>query len=172
MLEKLLVSYKIILSLFTLKALSYKNNVYNYRLKSGKMVVKFFNVISLYYKEKTAYLRCVLDSLVSQTLPASEIVVVFDEYNSWRFRAQVCNILLKNYNLLFVSLPQNVGLGPALNEGLKHCSNEWVFRMDTDDVAYHLDLKSKLILLVKILMWFYWGDKLKNLTKQCLILWV
>lgn len=26
-------------------------------------------------------------------------------------------------------------MGKALNEGLKHCSYEWVFRMDTDDIC-------------------------------------
>ena len=34
-----------------------------------------------------------------------------------------------------IRLPQNVGLGKALNEGLKHCSYDWVFRMDTDDIC-------------------------------------
>ncbi|MDR0581910.1 MAG: glycosyltransferase, partial [Prevotellaceae bacterium] len=30
---------------------------------------------------------------------------------------------------------QNIGQGPALNEGLKHCSYELVARMDTDDIC-------------------------------------
>ena len=34
-----------------------------------------------------------------------------------------------------VRLPENVGLGKALNEGMKHCSYDWVFRMDTDDIC-------------------------------------
>ena len=31
-------------------------------------------------------------------------------------------------------IAKNLGLGKALNEGLKHCSHDWVFRMDTDDI--------------------------------------
>jgi glycosyltransferase involved in cell wall biosynthesis len=38
-------------------------------------------------------------------------------------------------NMKLVQLPQNVGLGKALNEGLKHCSYEWVARMDSDDIS-------------------------------------
>jgi glycosyltransferase involved in cell wall biosynthesis len=38
-------------------------------------------------------------------------------------------------NLKVIPLEQNIGLGNALNEGLKYCSNEWVFRMDTDDIC-------------------------------------
>ncbi|MDQ8838046.1 glycosyltransferase, partial [Streptococcus ruminantium] len=34
-----------------------------------------------------------------------------------------------------IPLEKNVGLGIALNEGLKHCSHEWVARMDSDDIA-------------------------------------
>ena len=34
-----------------------------------------------------------------------------------------------------IPLSQNIGLGMALNEGLKHCSHDWVFRMDTDDIC-------------------------------------
>lgn len=34
-----------------------------------------------------------------------------------------------------VNLPENVGLGAALNEGLKYCEYELVARMDTDDIS-------------------------------------
>ena len=33
-------------------------------------------------------------------------------------------------------LAKNGGLGNALNEGIKHCKNELVARMDSDDIAY------------------------------------
>lgn len=37
--------------------------------------------------------------------------------------------------LTVVALPQNIGLGGALNEGLKCCRHELVARMDTDDIC-------------------------------------
>ncbi|MBD3842507.1 MAG: glycosyltransferase, partial [Campylobacterales bacterium] len=37
--------------------------------------------------------------------------------------------------LKIIPLEQNVGLGDALNGGIKHCSYELVARMDTDDIA-------------------------------------
>src|SRR5699024_11388495 len=44
----------------------------------------------------------------------------------------------KTYPGLFtiVSLRDNVGLGLALNEGLKKCRNELVARMDADDISH------------------------------------
>ena len=46
-------------------------------------------------------------------------------------------VFFKRYDTLFkiVRLPHNIGLGLALNEGLKVCSNELVARMDTDDIS-------------------------------------
>ncbi|WP_115343079.1 glycosyltransferase [Psychrobacter phenylpyruvicus] len=34
-----------------------------------------------------------------------------------------------------VPLEENLGLGKALNIGLEYCTNEWVFRMDSDDIC-------------------------------------
>lgn len=96
--------------------------------------MNFSVLMSLYYKEQPAYLEACLDSLLAQTLPASEIVVVFDGIISDSLEQIVQNFTEK-LPLVVVRLPQNVGLGRALNEGLKYCSNEWVFRMDTDDIC-------------------------------------
>ncbi len=43
-----------------------------------------------------------------------------------------------------VRLPQNVGLGKALNEGIKHCKNDLVARMDSDDISYPNRCKKQL----------------------------
>ncbi|GAB1647745.1 hypothetical protein Mh1949_08350 [Mannheimia haemolytica] len=76
----------------------------------GKVVVKFSILISLYYKEKPAYLEMCLDSLVSQTLPASEIVVVFDGIIPGDLE-RIVQHFTEKLPLVVVSLPQNVGLG-------------------------------------------------------------
>ena len=47
--------------------------------------------------------------------------------NKWKLE-------LKN-TLKIVQIEENIGLGKALNIGLSHCSNEWIFRMDTDDIC-------------------------------------
>lgn len=96
--------------------------------------MNFSVLMSLYYKEQPAYLEACLHSLQVQTLPASEIIVVFDGIVSQNLE-QVVQNFSKKLPLVVVRLPQNIGLGRALNEGLKYCSNEWIFRMDTDDIC-------------------------------------
>lgn len=96
------------------------------------MNFKFSALLSLYYKEDSDALRQSLDSIIAQTLPAYEIVLVKDGPLTEKLEQ-----VLEEYSqqLKIISLPKNLGLGRALNEGLKHCSYDLVVRMDTDDIA-------------------------------------
>lgn len=97
----------------------------------------FSVLMSLYIKEKAEFLDSALQSIYSeQTIRPNEIVLVLDGsigeeltqcVEKWQ---QLIGMALK-----VIPLEQNVGLGKALNQGLKHCSNDWVFRMDTDDIC-------------------------------------
>lgn len=96
--------------------------------------MKFSVLMSLYIKENPQFLREALQSLAEQTRPADEIVLVFDGAVTPELEQEVRNFE-KILPLVIVRLPQNLGLGKALNHGLTHCSHEWVFRMDTDDIC-------------------------------------
>ena len=94
----------------------------------------FSVLMSLYAKEKPQYLRECFESLVAQTHQADEVVLVFDGPVTPELEAVVAEFEAK-LPLKVVKLVKNNGLGKALNEGLKHCAYDWVFRMDTDDVC-------------------------------------
>lgn len=97
-------------------------------------MMQFSVLMSLYIKEQPQYLRECFDSLKDQSHPADEIVICFDGAVTQELEAIVeeySNIL----PIKVVKFPQNRGLGKTLNDGLMHCSNEWVFRMDTDDIC-------------------------------------
>lgn len=96
--------------------------------------MQFSVLMSLYVKEQPQFLVACLDSLVKQTVPATEIVLVFDGPLNDKLENIVAQFEQK-LPLVIVRLAQNQGLGNALNEGLKHCQYEWVFRMDTDDIC-------------------------------------
>ncbi|OOF37638.1 glycosyltransferase family 2 protein [Rodentibacter heidelbergensis] len=96
--------------------------------------MKFSVLMSLYIKENPQFLRECFESLVAQTHPADEIVLVFDGAVTEELEAVVAEFATQ-LPLKLVKLPQNRGLGNALNEGLKHCTHPWVFRMDTDDIC-------------------------------------
>ncbi|MCF6439070.1 glycosyltransferase [Pseudoalteromonas luteoviolacea] len=93
-----------------------------------------FSVLcSIYRGEKAEYLNEAFESFHAQTLPATEIIVVhdgpltdelYDALKMWKQKLPIKEVVLE----------QNVGLGEALNQGLKACSYELVARFDTDDI--------------------------------------
>lgn len=97
--------------------------------------IKFSVLMSVYYKEKASYLDDALNSIFSQTLKPNEVVLVEDgPLNDDLYK--VIDKYKKKYKYFkTVRLKKNMGLGNALNEGLKHCSYEYVARMDTDDIS-------------------------------------
>lgn len=100
-------------------------------------MILFSILLSLYHKEKVEYLEKCFESIWDQqTLKPTEIILVLDGPIGEKLTRCVEQWQLKLGSILkIIALPENVGLGKALNEGLKHCTNEWVFRMDTDDIC-------------------------------------
>ena len=97
--------------------------------------IKFSVLMSVYYKEKASYLDDALNSIFKQTLKSNEVVLVEDgPLNDELY--EVIDKYKKKYKYFkTVRLKKNMGLGNALNEGLKHCTYEYVARMDTDDIS-------------------------------------
>lgn len=99
--------------------------------------MRFSLLLSVYYKEQPEYLTQALYSIWdAQTIHPTEIVLVKDGSLTCALDAVIAEWQLKLGGIFkVVALEENVGLGKALNEGLAYCSYEWVFRMDTDDIA-------------------------------------
>ncbi|MEJ5071357.1 glycosyltransferase [Enterobacter ludwigii] len=96
--------------------------------------MEFSVLLSLYYKETPAFLEACFESINNQTLKASEVVLVIDGQIGTELEETV-DKWTRILPLRLLRLPVNVGLGEALNKGLSVCSNEIVFRMDTDDIC-------------------------------------
>ncbi|MCQ2516011.1 MAG: glycosyltransferase [Saccharofermentans sp.] len=93
---------------------------------------KHYSVLmSVYDAENPVNLRQSIDSIKSQDFPASEIVLVIDG----PINAGLTEVINSYPEIKRIQLPNNLGLGGALNEGLKHVSYDIVARMDSDDIA-------------------------------------
>lgn len=94
-------------------------------------------LMSVYYKEKPEFLKQAIESIQSQTLPTDDFVLVCDGPLNEELDAVIAVKQQEmGTSLNVVRLAKNGGLGNALNEGIKHCKNELVARMDSDDIAY------------------------------------
>lgn len=102
--------------------------------------------MSIYYKEKAAYFNRAMKSIWDdQSIKPNEIVLVQDgkltdelyfAIDEWKYKL--------GETLKVVKLEKNLGLGDALNEGIKICSYELVARMDTDDISYPTRFEKQL----------------------------
>ncbi len=112
---------------------------------------KYSVLMSVYDKELPENLNESLESMLMQTYPPSDFVLVCDGKLT-----NELNIIVKSFENEFknifriVRIDENVGPGKALNEGIKACKYEYIVRMDSDDISMpNRCLKQMLLFAVK-----------------------
>lgn len=98
----------------------------------------FSVLMSVYKNEKADYMKLALESIYTeQILKPNEIILVQDGPLTEELYELIDKYKEKYKGILkTIPLEKNLGLGNALNIGLKKCSYEMVARMDTDDIAF------------------------------------
>lgn len=97
---------------------------------------KYSVLMTVYGKDNPEYFDLSLGSMVCQTIKPAEIVLVLDGPVSDGLRAVIKKYEQQEPGLLHIlPLPQNVGLGKALQQGMLACRCELVARMDSDDIS-------------------------------------
>lgn len=97
---------------------------------------KYTVLMSVYIKVKPEEFKIAVDSMLAQTLPPSEFIIVkdgplTDELNN------LIDGYWNKYPSLFktIQLEKNVGLGSAYAEGTLHCTTGYIAIMDCDDYS-------------------------------------
>ncbi len=96
---------------------------------------KYSVLMTVYKDDNPEYFSVALDSMVKQTYPADEIVLVKDGPIREELQKVIDEQIKKGAPIVQVQLPNNVGLGEALNEGIRVVKNELIVRMDSDDYS-------------------------------------
>lgn len=100
------------------------------------MIKKFSVLISVYKKENPLFLDKALNSIIKQTLKPNEIVLVEDGLLTNELDGIIQKYIDKYHGTFkVIKFKKNRGLGIALHDGLLECSNDIVFRMDSDDIS-------------------------------------
>lgn len=99
--------------------------------------MKEFSVLmSIYRNDKPLDVLTAFESVtIRQTLPPTEVVMMVDGTVPSEMERIVSDLAAKHPFLRVHRLPQNVGLGKALEIGMTLVSHEIVARMDADDIA-------------------------------------
>lgn len=98
--------------------------------------MKYSVLMSVYVKENPKYLRESIDSVMAQTMLPDEFVIVCDGPLTTQLDEVLAEYEKKYPKVIrLLRLPENKGLGLALNEGIRICRNNIVARMDSDDIC-------------------------------------
>ena len=118
--------------------------------KGGEM--KSYSVLmSVYVKENPEFLRQSMQSMYDQTVPTDDFVLICDGPLNKELDAVIDGMQQQFGERLHVfRLPENHGLGYALNFGVKKCKNELIARMDSDDVSVKDRIEKQLEVFEKM----------------------
>jgi len=104
----------------------------------------FVSVIIPTYNRKLCLFQAV-DSVLAQTVPVEEIIVVDDGSTDGTFEA-VC----ARYGALVKAIRQdNSGASAARNRGLREARGEWIALLDSDDVWLPMKIERQLEALAR-----------------------
>ena len=91
--------------------------------------------MSVYHKDKANELKQSLESVVTSSVIPTEVVLVEDGELTGELEHIIRQYTDKYDFIKIVRLPINGGLAHALNVGLRHCTHEYIARMDSDDIT-------------------------------------
>ena len=97
----------------------------------------FSVLLSVYGKENPLFLQESLKSILMQTRKPDEFVIVKDGPLTEALENVISDFLNECGSITkIISLPENKGLGVALQKGVLECTCGFIARMDTDDIAH------------------------------------
>lgn len=96
--------------------------------------IKFSVSMCVYGRDNARWFETAIESVLNQTLPPNEIVLVVDGPVPHDLNAVIFE-LEENDNFKVIRLETNQGHGIARKTGLDNCTNELVAIMDADDIC-------------------------------------
>lgn len=96
---------------------------------------KYSVLMTVYKKDNPVFFSLALDSMIHQSYPPDEIVLVKDGPIVESLQSVIDSHKSEGAPIVEVQLAQNVGLGLALNAGIRAVRNELIARMDSDDYS-------------------------------------
>lgn len=93
-------------------------------------------LVPIYYKEKISTIEKCLNSLIAQTVIPDEIVCALDNPSTDEIEKAIDDFSHSaGVKVVKCYCKRGRGLGAVLKVGVKHCSCDYIARMDADDIA-------------------------------------
>ncbi len=101
-------------------------------------------LMTVYSGTKVEEFKQSLDSMLLQTIPPNEIVIVADGPVSENLASYIYEQKREDARILYYPKDVNEGPGAAAQYGLGKCSYEYVARLDSDDIAHPTRIEKQL----------------------------
>ena len=93
-------------------------------------------VMSIYVKDVPEWFEQAVDSMLTQTFPPDEIIIVQDGPVSRELHERLeAYVREKPEQIRSIVFEENRGLAEAMCVGIRASRNEWIARMDSDDIS-------------------------------------
>ena len=106
-------------------------------------------LMAVYGKDNPDYLVTAIESMLNQTVPPDEYIIVVDGPVTEELKVVISKYEESKELFTVIWLKENGGLGNALNIGLRASRNELVARMDADDISLPTRCEKELALFEK-----------------------
>jgi glycosyltransferase involved in cell wall biosynthesis len=107
-------------------------------------------LMSIYHKELPEHLESSLNSMFTQTYATNNFVLICDGPLTIELDTVIAEYQIKFPDILKVyRIQENQGLGVSLRLGIEYCENEFIARMDSDDIAANNRCERQLEVITK-----------------------
>lgn len=96
---------------------------------------KLVTVIMSTYNEPIPMIMEAIDSVISQTYPCIELIIVNDNPDREDLDLHITKIAAIHDNVFYIKNSENLGLVQSLNLAIKRANGAYIARMDADDVS-------------------------------------
>lgn len=105
-------------------------------IDSTKNLPSYSVLMSVYKGERPEYLRQSIDSMIEQTHKTDDFVLVCDGPLTKALDEVIFEYENKYPDFFHAfRLPENIGTGECANRGIELCKNNYIVKMDSDDIA-------------------------------------
>ncbi|GKS82325.1 glycosyl transferase [Ligilactobacillus pabuli] len=113
-----------------------------------KIGMKYSGLMSVYKKEDPQLFEKALTSIINQTMPPAQMVLIEDG----KLTTELLDIVEKmqvrfEKNKIFFKIirnEKNLGLGLSLKKGVESCSYSWIARFDSDDISVNYRMEESI----------------------------
>lgn len=106
-------------------------------------------LMAVYRNDVPEYFRTAVESVINQTLPPEQIVIVVDGPVPDELKNTIVQISATHPIVELVWLPENVGVGQAVAVGTNHCKYPFIARMDSDDISVSTRFEKEMAYLLE-----------------------